>query len=45
MLNGKIPPSDVAVGLLMQCLWIGLCLLFSNYLWRQGSKRYVAVGG
>ncbi len=45
VLNGRIPPGDVAVGMLMQCLWIGLCLLLSNYLWRQGSKRYVAVGG
>ena len=28
----------------MQVLWIGLCLLLANLLWRQGGRRYVAVG-
>lgn len=45
VLNGKTPSGEIAPGLLMQCAWIVLCLVFANYLWRVGSKRYVAVGG
>jgi len=45
VLNGKIPLSGAAAGLLIQCAWIGACLLLAHLLWRTGSKRYVAVGG
>lgn len=45
VLNGKVPPGDVLPGLLMQCLWIGACLLLARLLWQQGGRRYVAVGG
>lgn len=45
VLNGRAAPGEIAVGLLVQVIWIGLCLLLSRYLWRLGSKRYVAVGG
>jgi ABC-2 type transport system permease protein len=45
VLNGKIPMGEVGVGLLIQCLWIGICLLVANGLWRVGGRRYVAVGG
>jgi len=45
VLNGKIAFSGVASGMLIQCLWIGACLLLARLLWRIGSKRYVAVGG
>jgi ABC-2 type transport system permease protein len=45
VLNGKLTHEETLTGMLMQCLWIGGCLLLADVLWRQGSKRYVAVGG
>jgi ABC-2 type transport system permease protein len=45
ILTGKIPPGEIGLGLVVQCVWIGLCMLLAGYLWRLGSKRYVAVGG
>ncbi len=45
VLNGSITTGEALSGLLMQLLWIGICLVLSNLLWRVGSRRYVAVGG
>jgi ABC-2 type transport system permease protein len=45
VLNGKIPYSGIASGMLIQLIWIGACLLLARALWRVGSKRYIAVGG
>ncbi len=45
VLNGNIPADGVLQGLLMQCAWIAACLLISGVLWREGGRRYVAVGG
>jgi ABC-2 type transport system permease protein len=45
VLNGKIPGDEIALGLIMQCVWIIACVFLARYLWRVGSKRYVAVGG
>jgi ABC-2 type transport system permease protein len=45
VLNGKISSGEVWVGMLVQIVWIGLCVLLAKTLWRQGSKRFVAVGG
>lgn len=45
VLNGKIPAGDIAPGMFMQGIWIAACLVLANYLWRVGSKRFVAVGG
>jgi ABC-2 type transport system permease protein len=45
VLNGKIALGGVAAGMLIQCAWIGACLLLSHLLWRTASRRYVAVGG
>jgi ABC-2 type transport system permease protein len=45
VLNGKTDPSGIAVGILVQCLWIVIFLGVSNLLWRVGSRRFVAVGG
>jgi ABC-2 type transport system permease protein len=45
VLNGKVAGGEILLGLLVQCIWIGLCLLLANLLWSQGGKRYVAVGG
>jgi len=45
VLNGKISTAETLQGLLVQCLWIGGCLLLANLLWSKGSRRFVAVGG
>jgi ABC-2 type transport system permease protein len=45
VLNGKISPSESLQGMLIQCLWILVCLGVANLLWRVGARRYVAVGG
>jgi ABC-2 type transport system permease protein len=45
VLNGKVPPEQAWQGMLIQLVWIGLTLLLANFLWRMGSRRYVAVGG
>jgi ABC-2 type transport system permease protein len=45
VLNGRLALSEAPLGLLVQCLWIGVGLLLSRALWRVGSKRYIAVGG
>jgi ABC-2 type transport system permease protein len=45
ILNGKATLNDFFFGCVMQLAWIGLCLLLANLLWKQGSKRFVAVGG
>jgi len=45
VLNGKIDPAGIPLGILVQCLWIIIFLGVSNLLWRVGSRRFVAVGG
>jgi ABC-2 type transport system permease protein len=45
VLNGKIPAAEIAPGLLIQCVWIAAGLVLAHFLWRVGSRRYVAVGG
>lgn len=45
VLNGRLGLAEIGSGLLMQVVWIGLCLLLANLLWRVGGRRYVAVGG
>jgi ABC-2 type transport system permease protein len=45
VLNGKVDPGEMALGVVMQGLWIVACLALANFLWRWGGRRYVAVGG
>ena len=45
VLNGKVPPGEIVQGLLVQIVWIGATLALARLLWRQGTQRYVAVGG
>jgi ABC-2 type transport system permease protein len=45
ILNGKITPLETLEGMLLQIVWIGLCLGLANLLWRVGGRRYVAIGG
>ena len=45
VLNGRLPPGEMAQGMLIQCAWIAACLVIADFLWRLGGRRYVAVGG
>jgi ABC-2 type transport system permease protein len=45
VLNGTISTEETIQGVVMQCLWIAASLLLAQWLWRIGSRRYVAVGG
>jgi ABC-2 type transport system permease protein len=45
VLNGTLDWTATLNGMLVQCLWIGGCLLLANGLWGMGSRRFVAVGG
>jgi ABC-2 type transport system permease protein len=45
VLNGRVLVDEIVPGMLIQCLWIIICLMLANSLWRIGSRRYVAVGG
>ncbi|MBN1992309.1 MAG: ABC-2 family transporter protein [Anaerolineae bacterium] len=45
VLNGRISFIETVQGVLVQSLWIVACLVIAHYLWRVGSRRYVAVGG
>ncbi|MBN1563141.1 MAG: ABC-2 family transporter protein [Anaerolineae bacterium] len=45
VLNGRLSVGDIGTGMITQCVWIVLCMLLAAYLWRVGSRRYVAVGG
>jgi ABC-2 type transport system permease protein len=45
VLNGRLGAGEVLSGVVMQVVWIGLCFLLAQLLWKVGGKRYVAVGG
>ena len=45
VLTGTVVGGAALAGLLMQAVWMGLMLLFSGFLWRMGSRKYLAAGG
>ncbi len=45
VLSGKIAGDEIALGVVVQCLWIAACIVLADRMWRAGSKRYIAVGG
>lgn len=45
VLNGRIAGSGLFQGIAVQLLWIGLLAGLSAWVWKIGSKKYVAVGG
>lgn len=45
ILNGKLATGDIASGMVIQGVWIVISLGIANVLWREGGKRYVAIGG
>lgn len=42
---GRLAVTEVARGLLMQALWIGVVYLLGSWVWRRGCRRYTARGG
>jgi ABC-2 type transport system permease protein len=40
-----LPSGAALTGLLVQCLWLLLMAMLATTLWRQGLRRYTAVGG
>lgn len=43
-LLGRLAPSDILVGYGVQVLWIGIALVILRVGWREGTRRYSAVG-
>lgn len=41
----RLAVSDVARGLLMQVLWIGVVYFLGSWVWRRGCRSYTARGG
>src|SRR5699024_12350094 len=45
ILTGKLEPSFVITGCLIQIAWIVILFILLKILWKTGLKKYVAVGG
>jgi len=45
VLNGRITGSELLQGIAFQVMWCFILGVLSFLIWRQGSKKYVAVGG
>jgi len=41
---GKLPPGEIAGHLAVGLIWLGIALLFFQAVWREGIKRFSAVG-
>ena len=41
---GKLSPAQITQGYVMAGVWLVLALAFFNWVWRNGVKRYSAVG-
>lgn len=45
MLAGHLSTSDLITGLIFQCSWLVAAIVLYTLLWRNGVRRYTAVGG
>ena len=45
IVTGRLAPGQIALGFAAQWLWAGAFAALCAVLWRQGAKRYTAVGG
>ncbi len=45
VLLGTISGAAIIRGLLSQLIWIGILLIVSTFLWKIGSKKFLAAGG
>ncbi|MBI3152780.1 MAG: ABC-2 family transporter protein [Chloroflexi bacterium] len=44
LILGKLSAEQITQGYVMSFVWFGISLLFFNWVWRNGVKRYSAVG-
>lgn len=42
---GKLSPSELTRGLLIQTAWVVASFLLARFMWQRGIKKYSAVGG
>jgi ABC-2 type transport system permease protein len=45
IVTGRLTLAESISGLLIQLSWIALLLLLSHLIWRQGCKKFIALGG
>ncbi|GAK53311.1 hypothetical protein U14_04576 [Candidatus Moduliflexus flocculans] len=45
VLNGRLAAGEFAQGMLLQLFWIVVMYMLAKWLWHEGGRRYVAVGG
>ncbi len=45
ILTGRLDGNLIIFGIIIQFIWIIILLIMSNFLWKLGMKKYVAVGG
>lgn len=45
VLSGHLTTGEIVSGLAMQIVWLLVTLVLYRVIWRQGLRRYVAVGG
>ncbi len=45
ILMGQLTPTELAQGFGLQLAWLAVALAASRWMWQQGVRRYVAVGG
>lgn len=42
---GRTIGQDIAMGLVMQAIWVAIAYLLARSVWRRGISKYAAVGG
>lgn len=45
LLMGKLSGADIAMGLLIQAVWVAALVLLQRWVMRRGIRRYSAIGG
>jgi ABC-type uncharacterized transport system permease subunit len=44
LILGKLPTEQIVMGYVMAGVWLVLSIILFNLVWRNGVKRYSAVG-
>jgi len=44
LILGKLSTQQIIQGYVMSIIWLGISALLFNWVWRNGVKRYSAVG-
>ena len=44
LILGKLSTEQIIQGYVMAFIWLGISMLLFNWVWRNGVKRYSAVG-